>query len=82
MLSLIYNFIFLLNSVLEAINEESVRRYLSRKPLTATELLKKFKSKRAGLTSSQFVSLMAQILKKIKPEKKITNGKMYFSIEG
>merc|ERR1719419_1948770 len=32
----------------EAISEESVRRYLKRRPMTTTDLLKKFRSKKNG----------------------------------
>lgn len=70
------------SSANEGVNEESVRRYLSRKPMTTTELLQKFKSKRTGLTSEQLVPHIAQILKKINPVKQTIKGKMYLSIKG
>ena len=63
------------------ISEDAVRRYLMRKPMTTTELLQKFKSKKTGLTSEQLVNVMTQILKKINPTKQTIKNKMYLSIK-
>lgn len=63
------------------ITEDQVRRYLMRKPMTTTELLQKFKSKKTGLTSEQLVNIMTQILKKINPTKQTIKNKMYLSIK-
>ncbi|XP_011862981.1 PREDICTED: general transcription factor IIF subunit 1 isoform X1 [Vollenhovia emeryi] len=63
------------------ITEDAVRRYLMRKPMTTTELLQKFKSKKTGLTSEQLVNIMTQILKKINPTKQTIKNKMYLSIK-
>ncbi|XP_043271762.1 general transcription factor IIF subunit 1 isoform X2 [Venturia canescens] len=63
------------------ITEDAVRRYLMRKPMTTTELLQKFKSKKTGLTSEQLVNVMTQILKKINPTKQTFKNKMYLSIK-
>lgn len=63
------------------ITEDAVRKYLMRKPMTATELLQKFKSKKTGLSSDQLVNIMTQILKKINPLKQTLKGKMYLSIK-
>ena len=49
--------------------------------MTTTELHQKFKSN-TGLTSKQLGSIMVKILKKINPEKKTIDGKMYLSING
>ncbi|VVC26930.1 Transcription Factor IIF, Rap30/Rap74, interaction,Winged helix-turn-helix DNA-binding [Cinara cedri] len=62
------------------INEESVRRYLSRKPITTTQLVTKFKN-RSNLSSEQLVSIIALLLKKINPEKKMIKNKMYLSLK-
>ncbi|XP_013148461.1 PREDICTED: general transcription factor IIF subunit 1 [Papilio polytes] len=62
------------------VTEEAVRRYLARKPMTTTELLTKFKSKRTGVSSDRLVETMTQILKRINPLKQNINGKMYLSI--
>ncbi|XP_076338510.1 transcription factor IIFalpha isoform X2 [Tachypleus tridentatus] len=64
----------------EGITEDAVRRYLMRKPMTTTELLQKFKSKKTGLTSNQLVTTIAQILKRLNPEKQTIKGKLYLSI--
>ncbi|KAJ1525136.1 hypothetical protein ONE63_009972 [Megalurothrips usitatus] len=63
------------------ITEDAVRRYLMRKPMTTTELLQKFKSKKTGLSSEQLVNIMTNILKKINPVKQTIKGKMYLSIK-
>ncbi|OQR72089.1 general transcription factor IIF subunit 1-like, partial [Tropilaelaps mercedesae] len=66
---------------IEGINEEAVRRYLMRKPMTTTELLQKFKSKKTGLSSEQLVNTIAQILKRLNPEKQKIKDKLYLSIK-
>uniref|UniRef100_A0A0C9QRU5 Transcription initiation factor IIF subunit alpha n=1 Tax=Fopius arisanus TaxID=64838 RepID=A0A0C9QRU5_9HYME len=63
------------------ITEDAVRRYLTRKPMTTTELLQKFKSKKTGLKSDDLVNVMTLILKKIKPTQQIVKKKMYLSIK-
>ncbi|GBP13050.1 General transcription factor IIF subunit 1 [Eumeta japonica] len=63
------------------VTEEAVRRYLARKPMTTTELLTKFKSKRTGVSSERLVETMTQILKRINPVKQTIKGKMYLSIK-
>lgn len=65
----------------DGITEDSVRRYLMRKPMTTTELLQKFKSKKTGLSSDQLVTTIAKILKKLNPEKQKIKGKLYLSIK-
>lgn len=63
------------------ITEEAVRRYLSHKPMTTKDLLKKFKTKKTGLKSEQTVQQIAAILKKIVPEQKMIEGKLYLSLK-
>ncbi|CAN8010774.1 unnamed protein product [Ixodes pacificus] len=65
----------------EGITEDSVRRYLLRKPMTTTELLQKFKSKKTGMSSDKLVNTIAQILKRLNPEKQTIKGKLYLSIK-
>ncbi|XP_050528398.1 general transcription factor IIF subunit 1 [Daktulosphaira vitifoliae] len=62
------------------ITEEAVRRYLSRKPITTTQLVSKFKN-RSNLSSDQLVSIIALLLKKINPERKNIKNKMYLSLK-
>ncbi|MBN3323923.1 T2FA factor, partial [Atractosteus spatula] len=60
------------------LTEEAVRRYLIRKPMTTKDLLKKFQTKRTGLSSEQTVNVLAQILKRLNPERKSIGDKMHF----
>ena len=65
----------------KVITEEQVRSYLTRgKPMTTTELLQKFKSKKLPLSRQQLTISLAQILKNIEPHKKTIQGKMYLSM--
>lgn len=65
----------------DGISEDAVRRYLMRKPMTTTELLQKFKSKKTGLGRDQMVNTITQILKRLNPDKHMIKGKMYLSIK-
>lgn len=62
------------------VTEDAVRRYLTRKPMTTKDLLKKFQTKKTGLSSEQTVNVLAQILKRLNPERKMINDKMHFSL--
>ena len=66
------------NDNTEGITEEAVRRYLMRKPMTCADLLQKFKNKVS--TKSDLVTIMAQILKRLNPEKQTIKNKTYFSL--
>lgn len=61
--------------------EEDVRRYLARKQMTTTELLKKFKSKKTGLSKDELMSQLVEALRKINPQKKKSKGVMYLYIK-
>lgn len=63
------------------LTEEAVRRYLTRKPMTTKDLLKKFQTKKTGLSSEQTVNVLAQILKRLNPERKKINEKMHFFLK-
>lgn len=63
------------------VTEDAVRRYLTRKPMTTKDLLKKFQTKKTGLSSEQTVNVLAQILKRLNPEHKMINDKMHFSLK-
>jgi len=69
------------SAVNEAISEEAVRKYLTRRPMTTTDLLKKFRSKKTGIQNAQLVQLLAQILKKINPHKQKIKGTTYLSLK-
>lgn len=64
-----------------SITEEAIRRYLTHKPMTTTDIMKKFKTKKTGLTKEQTVNAIAAILKKIQPHQEKIDGKLYLSIK-
>jgi len=72
--------VLLQSAAAEGITEEAVRRYLLRKPMTVTELLHKFKSKKTKISSQDMVNVIASILKKVNPNKRNQNQKMYLSL--
>ncbi|XP_060108648.1 general transcription factor IIF subunit 1 [Heteronotia binoei] len=63
------------------LTEDAVRRYLTRKPMTTKDLLKKFQTKKTGLSSEQTVNVLAQILKRLNPDRKNINDKMHFFLK-
>lgn len=63
------------------LTEEAVRRYLTRKPMTTKDLLKKFQTKKTGLSSEQTVNVLAQILKRLNPDRKTIHDKMHFYLK-
>merc|ERR1719278_563872 len=62
------------------ISEEDVRRYLKRRPMTTTDLLKKFKSK-TKKNNNELVQHLANILKKVNPHKQKSKGTVYLSLK-
>jgi transcription initiation factor TFIIF subunit alpha len=73
-------FRFLTYSNESVVSEEAVRRYLMRKPMTAKELLQKFKKSKTNLSSEQLVNTMTQILKRINPSRRMVGGQMQLSL--
>lgn len=65
------------------ITEEAIRRYLTHKPMTTTDLMRKFKtkSKQRGMSKEHTVNAIATILKKIQPHQEKIDGKLYLSIK-
>ncbi|XP_072255562.1 general transcription factor IIF subunit 1 [Pyxicephalus adspersus] len=63
------------------LTEDAVRRYLTRKPMTTKDLLKKFQTKKTGLSSEQTVNVLAQILKRLNPDRKTIHDKMHFYLK-
>ena len=62
--------------------EEAIRRYLTRKPMTAKELIKKFtKSKSINMSREHLVHTIAEILKKLNPEKQKIKEELYLSLK-
>ncbi|KAK2187125.1 hypothetical protein NP493_177g00019 [Ridgeia piscesae] len=62
------------------IMQEAVKRYLMRKPMTTTDLIQKFKSKKTGLDKDQLVTTIAQILKQLNPQRSKTKDKLFLFI--
>ncbi|KJH43347.1 hypothetical protein DICVIV_10636 [Dictyocaulus viviparus] len=71
-------------SFVEGLNEETVRKYLRRKPHTTKELLAKIKQKCGDMTKAEIVTKLAAILKAIEPHQfKQKQGKkdvLFFSL--
>ncbi|CAO1437918.1 unnamed protein product [Diamesa serratosioi] len=65
---------------IDGLTEESVRRYLLRKPMTTTELITKFR-KIKTVKKDNLVETMTSILKRINPIKQTIQGKMYLSLK-
>ena len=49
--------------------------------MTTTDLMRKFKTKKTGLSKEQTVNAIAAILKKIQPHQEKIDGKLYLSIK-
>jgi len=60
--------------------EEAVRRYLQRKPMTIKDLLQKLHKSTGINDKDMLVKSITQILKKINPEKKKVQDKLYLHI--
>lgn len=65
----------------EGISEEAIRRYLMRKPMSTKDLLQKFKSKKLNLSNEQLTTSIAQLLRKINPDRQIINKTLYLSLK-
>ncbi|GAB1605899.1 general transcription factor IIF subunit 1-like [Argonauta hians] len=65
----------------EGISEETIRRYLMRKPMSTKDLLQKFKSKKLNMTNEQLTNCIAQLLRKINPDRTTINKILYLSLK-
>ncbi|ESO02021.1 hypothetical protein HELRODRAFT_184964 [Helobdella robusta] len=68
----------------DASMEETLKRYLLRKPITPRDLLQKLHSKHNKinrLSKNQLEACLADILKKLNPEVNKIDGKMYLSLK-
>ena len=52
-----------------------------RKPMTAKELVQKFKSKLPQMTKEQMTQKIGQLLKRINPDRKYVNNILYLSVK-
>ncbi|KAK2707433.1 hypothetical protein QYM36_015206 [Artemia franciscana] len=65
----------------EGLNEETLRRYLSRKPMTAVDLLSVFRRKAQGKSKEDLAAAITELLKKVDPKKTKHQGKTYFALK-
>lgn len=64
------------------ITEDEVRRYLSRKPITSKELVKKFTGKKTDIDKSHVPEILSRIIKKMpNVEERRIDGKFYLSLK-
>lgn len=67
---------------LSTITEEEVRRYLKRRPITSSELVKKFTSKKTEMDKKRVVEVLHQLIQGMKNvEKQTIKEKMYLSLK-
>ena len=64
------------------ITEDEVKRYLSRKPITSKDLLKKFTSKKTGIDKVLVPEMLSRIIKRMSNvEERRIDGKFYLSLK-
>jgi len=64
------------------ITVDEVKYYLMRKPITATDLAKKFRSKKTGMDKMKVIERLGEIIQKnLNVERKTVQGKTYLSIK-
>ena len=65
----------------ETVFEEDVRRHRKRQPMTSTDLVKQFTSKKTGIQNSQLPRLLASAITKINPCRNEKDGATYFNLK-
>lgn len=64
------------------ITEEEVEYYLSRRPITSKDLVRKFTSKKMEMDKKKVVSVLHQIIRNLRNlDKKVIKGKMFLSLK-
>ena len=64
------------------ITEDEVRRYLSRRPITSKDLVKKFLGKKSEMEKKRVVSVLGEIIQRMKDvERQKIKGKLYLSLK-
>ena len=64
------------------ISEEEVQRYLSRKPITSKDLVKKFTGKKTEMDRNKIVEVLGQIIQHMKGvTRQNIKGKLYLSLK-
>ena len=66
---------------IEASFEEDVRRYLARKSMSTKEITKTMSKKRPDMGKEELMTLLANAIKRIKPNRKKIKGTLYLSLE-
>ena len=67
---------------MSTITEDEVRRYLSRKPITSRELVKKFTGKKTDIDKNLVPEILSRIIKRMpNVEEKRIEGKLYLSLK-
>jgi len=61
--------------------ENDVLRYLARKPMTTTEILKEINTRKTGIPKEELMPLLVSALKRINPHKQKVKGIMYLSLK-
>ncbi len=64
------------------ITEDEVKYYLSRRPITSKDLVRKFASKKSDMDKKKIVDQLHQIIQNLKTvEKQTIKGKLYLSLK-
>ncbi|XP_071952562.1 general transcription factor IIF subunit 1-like [Antedon mediterranea] len=63
------------------ITEDVVRRYLMRKPMTTKDLLHKLNPKKTGMSPTDIVKRLTEVMLKLGPKKEVIKDKVYWSIK-
>lgn len=71
----------LANELKDFVTPEAVARYLRRKPMTTSELIKKFRKYCKDPKDKGFINLIAEIIRKLNPERKVSGGTTYFYLK-
>ncbi|XP_064382370.1 general transcription factor IIF subunit 1-like [Halichondria panicea] len=67
---------------LSTITDEEVKHYLSRRPITSKDLVRKFTSKKSDMDKKKIVDQLHQIIQNLKNvEKQTIKGKLYLSLK-
>ena len=64
-------------TVNETISEEAVRRYLETRPMTTTDLVRKFIFRKTGIQNGQLLQLLASIIRRFNPHRQEVVGGTY-----
>ncbi|RDD46496.1 General transcription factor IIF subunit 1 [Trichoplax sp. H2] len=69
------------SEIKDYVTPEAVARYLKRKPMTTSELIKKFKKYFKDSKDKRSINFIAEIIRKLNPERKVSGGATYFYLK-